>query len=187
MRARSSSGSRSSRGATGESACTATGYGGYVAWAAAKRMPAALKAIATADASAPGVDVPMAGSIFRNSAYRWVYELGEHAGREKAANDDARWRALDEDWYKHGRRYREYPSLPGRASALFRSWLNHPSYDRYWQKLVPFRQSSRKIDIPVLTMTRLLRRWRDGRAVLLHRASSARSAREPCAAYRAVR
>ena len=128
-------------------------YGGFVAWAAAKRLPAALKAIATADPSAPGMDVPMAGSIFRNSAYRWVYELASTQEEEKAANDDARWRALDEDWYKHGRRYREYPSLPGRASALFRSWLNHPSYDRYWQKLVPNRQEFAKIDIPVLTTT----------------------------------
>jgi hypothetical protein len=127
-------------------------YGGYVAWAAAKRMPAALKAIATSDASAPGVDVPMAGSIFRNSAYRWVYELGTPP-EDRAIKDDAGWRALDEDWYKHGARYREYPKLPGKPSALFRSWLNHPSYDRTWQKLVPFRNEFAHINIPVLSMT----------------------------------
>jgi len=127
-------------------------YGGYVAWAALKRMPAALKAVATSDASAPGIDVPMAGSIFRNSAYRWVYELGTPPD-ERAINDDAGWRALDEDWYKHGRRYREYPKLPGKPSALFRSWLNHPSYDRTWQKLVPFRDEFGHINIPVLSMT----------------------------------
>jgi uncharacterized protein len=127
-------------------------YGGYVAWAAAKRLPAAVKAIATSDASAPAVDVPMAGSIFRNSAYRWVYELGTPP-EERAINDDAGWRALDEDWYKHGRRYREYPKLPGKPSALFRSWLNHPSYDRTWQKLLPFGEEFARIDIPVLSMT----------------------------------
>jgi uncharacterized protein len=127
-------------------------YSGFAAWAAAKRMPAALKAIATSDPSAPGVDVPMAGSIFRNSAYRWVYELTSTSD-ETAANDDARWRALDEEWYKRGQRYREYPRLPGPASVLFRSWLNHPSYDRYWQKYVPFREEFAHINIPVLTMS----------------------------------
>ena len=35
------------------------GYGGFVAWSAAKRPPAALKAIATSDPMAPGIDVPM--------------------------------------------------------------------------------------------------------------------------------
>ncbi len=47
------------------------GYSGFTAWAAAKRMPPALKAIAASAPTAPGVDVPMAGSIFQNSAYRW--------------------------------------------------------------------------------------------------------------------
>jgi hypothetical protein len=48
------------------------GYSGFAAWAAAKRLPPALKAIATSSApSAPGIDVPMGGSIFQNSAYRW--------------------------------------------------------------------------------------------------------------------
>jgi predicted acyl esterase len=66
---------------------------------------------------------------------------------------DARWRALDEEWYKAGRRYREFPVLPGPYSAVFRNWLNHPTYDRYWQKLIPFREEFSRITIPVLTMT----------------------------------
>ena len=69
------------------------------------------------------------------------------------ANDDARWREIDEDWYRSGRRYREFPTLPGRASAVFRSWLNHPSYDRFWQKWLPFGDEFANIDIPVLTVT----------------------------------
>ena len=51
------------------------GYGGFVAWSAAKRLPAALKAIATSDPMAPGIDVPMSNGIMLNSAYRWVYEM----------------------------------------------------------------------------------------------------------------
>ena len=47
------------------------GYSGFTPWAAAKRPPAALKAIATAAASAPGIDLPMQGNIFQNSGYRW--------------------------------------------------------------------------------------------------------------------
>jgi uncharacterized protein len=44
------------------------GYSGFTPWAAAKRPPAALKAIATSASGAPGIDFPMAGSIFQNSA-----------------------------------------------------------------------------------------------------------------------
>ena len=47
-------------------------YGGFVAWSAAKRLPPALKAIATSDPIAPGIDVPNRNRIFLSSAYRWV-------------------------------------------------------------------------------------------------------------------
>src|SRR4029453_16397567 len=47
--------------------------------------------------------------------------------------------------------YREFPTLPGRASAVFRSWLNHPSYDRFWQKRLPVGEGFAQINIPVLT------------------------------------
>jgi putative CocE/NonD family hydrolase len=131
-----------------------TNYGGYVAWAAAKRAPPpALKAIVTTDPMAPGIDLPMAGGgIFLNPAYRWLYSVTA-APDDKLIGDDARWHALDEDWYKSGRRYREFPTLPGRASTIFRGWLNHPSYDRYWQKMLPFREEFARINIPVLTVT----------------------------------
>jgi uncharacterized protein len=127
-------------------------YGGYVAWAATKRMPPALKAIVASDPIAPGIDLPMAGGIFVNPAYRWLYSVTAQPD-DKLPGDDARWRALDEDWYKHGRRYREFPTLPGRASTIFRGWLNHPSYDRYWQKMLPFGEEFARINIPVLTVT----------------------------------
>ena len=101
------------------------GYGGFVAWSAAKRRPVALKAIATSDPMAPGIDVPMSNRIMLNSAYRWVYEMLAPLDDE-VANDDARWRGIDEDWFRSGRRYREFPTLPGRASAVFRQLVESP-------------------------------------------------------------
>jgi putative CocE/NonD family hydrolase len=132
-------------------------YSGFAAWAAAKRLPPALKAIATSDSNAPGIDVPMAGNIFRNSAYRWVFYVtnvdGSAKADEKIFTDDAQWRAYEQAWYTSGKRYREFPSIPGWHSTLFRRWLSHPSYDRYWQKMVPFREQFSRINIPVLTTT----------------------------------
>jgi uncharacterized protein len=128
------------------------GYGGFVAWSAAKRRSAALKAIATSDPMAPGIDWPMSNGIVLNSAYRWVYKMLTPLD-DAAAPDAARWRGVDEDWFLSGRSYREFPTLPGRASAVFRSWLNHPSYDRFWQKWLPFGDEFAQINIPVLTVT----------------------------------
>jgi putative CocE/NonD family hydrolase len=130
------------------------GYSGFTSWAAAKRMPAALKAIATSAASAPGIDLPMGGNIFQNSAYRWSsYVTNTNKSDEKEYYDDARWHALDQKWYLSGRRYRDMGRLYGKPNPIFIRWLNHPSYDRYWQEMVPFREQFAHVNIPVLTIT----------------------------------
>jgi hypothetical protein len=130
------------------------GYSGFTPWAAAKRLPAALKAIATSAATAPGIDVPMGGNIFQNSAYRWSsYVTNTKTSDESTYYDDALWRALDQKWYISGSRYRDLGSLHGKPNPIFIRWLNHPSYDRYWQEMIPYREQFARINIPVLTMT----------------------------------
>jgi len=130
------------------------GYSGFVPWAAAaKKLPAALKAIATSAPNAPGINVPMEGNIPNNSAYAWSLEVSG-AGIEESNDDDvARWRALDQKWYRSGRRYRDMGRLYGKHNPIFIRWLNHPSYDGFWRPMVPYREQFAKISIPVLTMT----------------------------------
>lgn len=133
-----------------------SGYAGFAAWAAAKRLPQALKAIATFSPMAPGVDFPMAGNIFRNSAYRWAEANLQRRG-PPPRSDDARWRAIDQAWYRSGRRYRDLEHLPGKPERavrdIVRTWLSHPSFDRYWQNRIPFGAQFAAIDIPVFTAT----------------------------------
>ena len=129
-------------------------YGGYAPWAAAKRLPKALKAIATSVSVAPGVSFPMEGNIFQNAAYGWSLQMSDAARVEGPDSADApEWRALNEKWYQSGRRYRDLGRLYGKHNPVFIRWLNHPSYDAYWQNLLPYREQFAHIDIPVLTMT----------------------------------
>jgi putative CocE/NonD family hydrolase len=130
------------------------GYAGFTPWAAATRLPAALKAIATAAPTAPGVDVPMSGNIFQNSAYRWSLKMtNTKPSLEANFDDDAAWRALNEKWYRSGARYRDLGRLYGQPDPIFIRWLNHPSYDRFWQSMIPYAQQFAGINIPVLTIS----------------------------------
>jgi hypothetical protein len=67
--------------------------------------------------------------------------------------DDGVWRALNEKWYRSGRPYRDLGRIFGRPNPIFIRWLNHPSYDRFWQTMVPFREQFAHLDIPILTTT----------------------------------
>ena len=130
------------------------GYSGFTSWAAAKHLPPALKAIATSAASAPGIDVPMGGNIFQNSAYRWSsYVTNAQTSDQAGYYDDALWHKLDQKWYTSGSRYRDMGRLFGKPNPIFIRWLNHPSYDRYWQEMIPYGEQFAHINIPVLTTT----------------------------------
>ncbi|MDE0852868.1 MAG: CocE/NonD family hydrolase [Nevskia sp.] len=127
------------------------GYAGFAAWAATK-LPSPLQAIATADAMAPGIDFPAPGRVFRNSAYGLALRL-ERGSAGGGALDAAQMRALDQKWYRSGKPYRSFDRVAGARSPLFREWLTHPSYDRYWQKMIPFGEQFAQVGIPVLSMT----------------------------------
>jgi predicted acyl esterase len=59
------------------------GYSGFAAWAAVKHLPPQLKAIATSDALAPGVNFPMDRQIGLNASYCWLQRVAGE--REESA------------------------------------------------------------------------------------------------------
>ena len=129
-------------------------YEGFTQWAAAKHMPKALKAMMPSVTHAPGIDFPMDGGVFANFAYPWPFFTTTNKGLDSATYDDsARWARLDTTWYRSGRPYRDLSAIDGHPNQTFDRWLNHPSYDGYWQLMIPYRSEFARIDIPVLTTT----------------------------------
>jgi len=126
-------------------------YSGFTGWAATKRLPPALKAIATMSPVVPGLSAPDDGGVMRNAAFRWSLWI-TNVIDDKAYYDDAAWRAVDLNWYTSGKPYRDYGRLYGKPDPQFLRWLAHPSYDVFWQKMVPYDKEFAKIDIPVLTI-----------------------------------
>jgi len=126
-------------------------YNSFAQWAAAKRMPRALKALMTSASAAPGIDVPMQGNIFMSFLYPWpFYVANNHALDDAAYGDQKRWDALNRNWYRSGQAYRDLDRIDGTSNPIFRRWLEHPGYDAYWQAMIPYRREFAAIDIPVL-------------------------------------
>ncbi|MBV8157954.1 MAG: CocE/NonD family hydrolase, partial [Dyella sp.] len=110
-------------------------YEGFTQWAAAKRMPAALKAIMPSTPVAPGIDVPMEGHVFWNFVYSWPFFTLDGKFNDSAVYGDARrWQHLDQAWYVSGRAYRDLEKIDGTPNPTFNEWISHPSYDTYWQR-----------------------------------------------------
>jgi predicted acyl esterase len=126
-------------------------YNGGAQWAAAKHRPKALKAIMPQAPVAPGIDVPMEGNVFWMFVYPWTFYTTDGKDNDNAVySDTGRWHRLDRDWYVSGRAFRDHDKIDGTPNPFFDRWLDHPSYDAYWQALIPYRDEFAKVDIPVL-------------------------------------
>lgn len=141
-------------------------YSGFAAWAAAKHAHPALKAIAPYVAAIPGLGLPMENNVFLSANYAWPF----YVANNRLLDDDTygqreRWSALTDRWYASGRPYREIDQLDGMPNPWLQRWLAHPTYDEYWQSMVPYGEQYRDITIPVLSITGY---YDDGQVSALH-------------------
>jgi predicted acyl esterase len=126
-------------------------YSGFTQWAAAKRMPKALKALFAGASAAAGIDVPMEGNVFWNFVYPFpFYTTNTKLLDDATYNDVERWQRLDRNWYLSGRAYRDLDKIDGTPNPHWQTWIAHPSYDSYWQQQLAYGKDFAKIDIPVL-------------------------------------
>jgi putative CocE/NonD family hydrolase len=138
----------------GEVGMYGASYEGFAAWAAAKSMPDALRAIAPHAAALPGQGLPMMNNVFLNANYGWPFFVANNRTLDfETYNDRERWETLDRDWFASGRPYRDLDAIDGVPNPFFQRWLDHPSFDAYWQAMVPHGAEFARIDIPVLSIT----------------------------------
>ncbi len=130
-------------------------YSGFTQWAATKKLHPALKTIVPSASAAPGLDFPMTNNVFMSFTFPWTYYISNNKFLDEVDyNNNNFWNSVNEKWFQQGKAYTQLDSLAGRpANTLFRKWLAHPSYDQYWQNMIPYKNDFSKINIPVLTTT----------------------------------
>ncbi|HEX3664457.1 MAG TPA: CocE/NonD family hydrolase [Rhizomicrobium sp.] len=129
-------------------------YDGFTQWATAKHMPVALKALMPSVAMAPGIDMPMEGSVHLSFNFYWpLYVASDHLLNGSAFEDSDRWDRLFHDWYVSGRAYRDLSSIANTPNPIWDRWISHPDYDAYWQAMIPYESEFSRINIPVLATT----------------------------------
>ncbi len=129
-------------------------YSGFTQWAAAKTRHPALRTIVPTAAVVPGFDSPRENGIGMSFHYAWSRYVGSNTLLDEAAYADAaRWARIDSTYFATGIAYRDLDRIDGTPNPLWRRWLSHPTYDAYWQAMVPTAEEFARIDIPVLSIT----------------------------------
>lgn len=120
-------------------------YTGFSQWATVKNIHPALKTIVPQVAVMPGYDTPMENNVQMNLGLYWP--------NDNIYKKEPIRRSLPFEWFNSGISWKNLDSLAGYKSEIFQNWLQYPSYDNYWQSLVPTPKEYAKINIPVLTTT----------------------------------
>lgn len=129
-------------------------YNGFTQWASAKKLHPALKTIVPSAAAAPGVDVPMMNNVFMSFPFSWTYYVSNNKFLDETDYRDNKWNEMQDKWFELGSAYPTMDSIMGKpANIMFRRWLAHPTYDAYWQNMIPYKNDFAQITIPVLTTT----------------------------------
>ncbi len=129
-------------------------YCGFTQWAATKKLHPALKTIIPTASAAPGIGEPSENGVYVTYFYPWYpYVTNNKTLDEKNYGDRQRWYNLNQNYYQKGVAYRSLDSLDGTPNPLFNERLNHPTYDKYWQNMIPYKSDFSKINIPILTST----------------------------------
>ena len=120
-------------------------YTGFSQWATVKNIHPALKTIVPQVAVMPGFDMPMENNVPVGNILSWS---NDNIYKFKFLS-----RNLPFDYFNNGTSFRSLDSLAGQPNSIFQKWLQHPSYDNYWQSLVPTPKEYANINIPVLSTT----------------------------------
>ena len=126
-------------------------YNGFTQWAACKTVHPALKTIVPYVANRPGLGLPVENNIFVNPNYEWAFYVGNNKYLDTLVGDDRqRFRKMQNKWWETGVAYNRLDSIDGTPNKWFQRWISHPSFDKYWQSMTPYKKDFAQIKIPVL-------------------------------------
>ncbi len=130
-------------------------YVGFAQWAAVKnKVHPALKTIVPSVSAAPGIAEPMENGVHWNFHYPWHHYVSNNKYLDTTLyNNGQRWHNLNMKWFETGVAYSAIDSLDGLPNPQFREGLLHPTYDSYWQRMMPYKEDFAHIDIPILATT----------------------------------
>lgn len=129
-------------------------YLGFTQWAAAKLMHPALKTIVPYEAAHPFVGLPVENNIFITPNYQWAFHVTNNKTMDHTVYEDWKhWQNTYDELFSSGRAFKDIDKVEGTPNPWFQKWLSHPSYDSYYQDMLPYQQDYKNIDIPVLSIT----------------------------------
>ena len=100
-----------------------------------------------------GVDFPFYKGIWTTYDIQWLTFTSGKASNANLFGESSFWIRKFREMYLGRRQFRSLDEIVGNTTTVFQKWLQHPTYDTYWQALAPTPEQYAKMNVPILTIT----------------------------------
>jgi putative CocE/NonD family hydrolase len=128
-------------------------YAGYDQWATLKELPPHLATIVPVAAAHAGVDFPFYKGIWSSYDMQWLTFTSGKTESNNLFGESAFWIEKFRETYLGELPFNTLDRIVGNRTTVFQKWLQHPSYDGYWQAMAPTPEQYAKMNVPILTIT----------------------------------
>ena len=128
-------------------------YAGFDQWTTLKEFPPHLATIVPAAAAHAGVDFPFFHGVWSSYVIQWLTFTSGTTGNGSLFGESGIWIQKFREMYSKQAPFNTLDRIVGNEGTAFQQWLQHPTYDAYWQAMAPTPDQYRAISVPILTIT----------------------------------
>ena len=128
-------------------------YSGHNQWLTVTTAPPNLTTIVPVASPYIGFDFPMQNNRPIVFALSWRMFTDGFTSNQNIGFDGEHWDNLVNRLYSSGKPYASLDTEAGMPSRLFQEWMEHPSWDSYWEARNPTDSELARVSLPVLTIT----------------------------------
>ena len=128
-------------------------YLGMVQWQTLKEKPPGLSSIVPAASVCPGIDFPNRNNIFYTYLAPYFAFINGKTSNTNSFTLKDYWSSFYKPFFRGDIAFYKMMEYAGIQGTPFDTWLQHPEYDEYWKKIIPFDDDYARFDIPILSIT----------------------------------
>jgi putative CocE/NonD family hydrolase len=128
-------------------------YAGFDQWMTLKEFPPHLRTIVPAASAHATIDLPFYKNIFFSFQIQWLTFISGVTGNTNLFVDQAFWIEKFREMYLNYRPFKELDQIVGNITTHYQKWMQHPTPDAYWDRMVLSPEEYGRINIPILTIT----------------------------------
>lgn len=138
----------------GQVAAWGGSYAGKNQWMFAGEAPPSLRTIVPSAAGIVGENIGLyAGNIHRAFNFNWLLMSSGRTSNDVIAGDDEFWMGAYAEISRGHIPHRDFDTLVGYPSAIWREWMEHPAWDEFWDSASVAPDRYAHIRMPTLSIT----------------------------------